>query len=221
MKIDIITLFPEMFSGPFSSSIISRAVKKGLVTINTHNLRSWANDKRGTVDDRPFGGGPGMILMVEPLDKALKALGADKARTILLDPTGKPFNQASAKRLSHFSRLIFVCGHYEGVDERVKAHLVDEVISIGDYVLTGGELPAMVVIDSLIRLLPGVLGKDESTHDESFNHHLLEYSQYTRPAEYRGWKVPKELLSGNHQKIKDWKEQQAKAKTKKLRPDLI
>jgi len=234
MKIDIITLFPEMFKGPFGESIVKRAQEKGLVEIEIHNLRRWAVDKRGTVDDRPYGGGTGMILMIEPIYQGLKELKSkvksQKSKVILLDPRGKVFNQKIAKRLSKQQHLIFICGHYEGVDERVRKHLADEVISIGDYILTGGELPAMVITDAIVRLLPGVLEKQEATKFESFSDlkigkskigKLLEYPQYTRPENFLGWKVPKILLSGNHQKIAEWRRKKAKELTKKLRPDLI
>lgn len=214
MIIDILTLFPNMFLGPFSESIIKRAQEKGLVSINLHNLRNWATDKRKTVDDRPYGGGPGMIIRVDIIDRALLDLKA-KARsknlkTILLSPKGKVFNQKIAQKLSRLDHLILICGHYEGVDERVKK-LVDEEISIGQYVLTGGELPAMVVVDAVVRLIPGVLGKKESLKEESFlEDNFLEYPQYTRPEEYKGMRVPKILLSGNHQKIRQWRMKKAK-----------
>jgi tRNA (guanine37-N1)-methyltransferase len=223
-----------MFKGPFDESIIQRAQKKGLVEIKIHNLRKWAVDKRGTVDDRPYGGGTGMILMIEPIYKALNELKTKnsklKTKIILLDPRGKVFNQKIAQKLSKEKHLIFICGHYEGVDERVKEHLADEVISIGDYILTGGELPAMVITDAVVRLLPGVLEKPEATKFESFSNlkigklkigSLLEYPQYTRPENFLGWKVPKILLSGNHQKIAEWRRKKAEELTKKLRPDLI
>jgi len=234
MRIDILTLFPEMFKGPFDESILQRAQSNGLVEIKIHNLRKWAVDKRGTVDDRPYGGGTGMILMIEPIYKALNELKTKnsklKTKVILLDPRGKVFNQKIAQKLSKEKHLIFICGHYEGVDERVKEHLVDEVISIGDYILTGGELPAMVITDAIVRLLPGVLEKPEATKFESFSDlkigklktgNLLEYPQYTRPENFLGWKVPKILLSGNHQKIAEWRRKKAEELTKKLRPDLI
>jgi len=235
MRIDILTLFPEMFKGSFDESIIRRARYKGLVEIKIHNLRKWAVDKRGTVDDRPYGGGTGMILMIEPIYKALNELKTRnsklKTKVILLDPRGKVFNQGLAQKLSKEKHLIFICGHYEGVDERVRTHLVDEVISIGDYILTGGELPAMVITDAIVRLIPGVLEKPEAAKEESFSHYddtyhhikkcLLEYPQYTRPENFRGWKVPKILLSGNHQKIAEWRKKKAEELTKKLRPDLI
>jgi len=221
MKIDILTLFPEMFKGPFDESIIKRAQKKKLVEIKIHNLRKWADDKRKTVDNRTFGGGVGMVLMIKPIDKALQELKTSKSKVILLDPRGKVFNQKIAQRLSKLNHLIFICGHYEGVDERIKKHLIDEAISIGDYVLTGGELPVMVIVDSIVRLIPSVLEKANATKEESFSSSsLLEYPQYTRPANFKGWKIPEILLSGNHQKIKEWRQKKALEKTKKNRPDL-
>jgi len=245
MKVDILTLFPEMFKGPFDESIVKRAVDKKLVQINIHNLRNWTKDKHRTVDGRPFGGGTGMIMKVEPIDRALQDLkseiripacrqGRPKSETnsnqstinnqqltILLSPRGKLFNQKKALQLSKLDHLILLCGHYEGVDERV-SDLVDEEISIGDYVLTGGELPAMVVVDSMVRLIPGVLEKPDATVNESFSESsLLEYPQYTRPADYNGKKVPEILLSGNHKKINEWRLKKALALTKKRRPDLI
>jgi len=221
MKIDILTLFPEMFEGPFSQSIIKRAQNRGKVEIKIYNLRDWAEDKHKTVDDKPFGGGVGMIMMVEILDKAISSLRDKNSLVILLTPQGKTFKQQKAKRLAKAKHLILICGHYEGVDERVRENLVDEEISIGDYVLTGGEIPAMAVVDAVVRLIPGVLGKDESVKDESFSKNLLEYPQYTRPAEYKGLKVPDVLLSGNHQEIKKWRQKQAETKTKKRRADLL
>lgn len=221
IKIDILTLFPEMFKGPFDESIIKRAQKKGLVEIKIHNLRKWAKDKHKTVDDRPFGGGVGMVLMVEPIDKALKELRKKGSRVILLTPQGKVFHQKKAKKLAGEKHLIFICGHYEGVDERIREHLVDEEISIGDYVLTGGELPAMVVVDTIVRLVPKVLKKEEAIKNESFASKTLEYPQYTRPASYQGWKVPAVLLSGNHKKIEEWRKKKALKKTKKRRSDLL
>jgi len=237
MKIDILTLFPEMFEGVFNYSIIKRAQEKGLAEIKIHNLRNWAIDKRGTVDDRPYGGGPGMILMIEPIYKALKYLKAiphydtknapakmtpkiGKQKIILLSPSGKLFNQKKAQELSKMKRIILVCGHYEGVDERVAEYLVDEEISIGDYILTGGELPAMVLVDAIVRLIPNVLEKPEAIKSESFSP-LLEYPQYTRPENFKGLKVPEILLSGNHQKIAQWREKMALEKTKKRRPELL
>jgi len=221
MKIDILTLFPKMFKGPFDESIIKRAQKKGLIEIQTHDLRKWTKDKRKTVDDRPFGGGTGMILMVEPIYKALRDLKNKNSKVILMDPRGRTFNQKIAGNLAKEKHLIFICGHYEGVDERVKKHLVDEEISIGDYVLTGGELPAMIIIDTLIRQIPGVLIKPEASSKESFSENLLEYPQYTRPANFKGWKIPEVLLSGNHKKIDKWRQKKSLEITKKRRPDLL
>jgi len=221
MKIDILTLFPKMFKGPFDESIIKRAQKKGLIEIQTHDLRKWTKDKRKTVDDRPFGGGTGMILMVEPIYKALRDLKNKNSKVILMDPRGRTFNQKIAGNLAKEKHLIFICGHYEGVDERVKKHLVDEEISIGDYVLTGGELPAMIIIDTLIRQIPGVLIKPEASSKESFSENLLEYPQYTRPANFKGWKITEVLLSGNHKKIDKWRQKKSLEITKKRRPDLL
>ncbi|HUV71544.1 MAG TPA: tRNA (guanosine(37)-N1)-methyltransferase TrmD [Clostridia bacterium] len=228
MKIDIITLFPEMFKGPFEESILRRAQDKGLVEINLHNLRKWTTDKRGTVDDRPYGGGTGMIMMVEPLVKAIEELKSSNTKVILLSAKGRLWKQAKAFGYSKEKHLILIAGHYEGIDERV-VNFVDEEISIGDYVLTGGEIPAMVLVDSIVRLIPGVLEKEEATRFESFSPYtlnakrypLLEYPQYTRPEEFRGLKVPKILLSGNHAKIAAWKREQALKTTRKNRPDLL
>lgn len=212
MKIDILTLFPEMFKGPFDASIIKRAESKDLIKIEVHDLRKWGEGERRNVDDRPFGGGPGMLLRVDIIDNALTALKSQvsnpksQTKTILLDATGTKYTQQKAMELSKIDRLILIAGHYEGVDHRVHEHLVDEVISIGDYVLTGGEIPALVMVDSIIRLIPGVLGKDESSAIESHKEPgYLEYPQYTRPEVYREWKVPKVLLSGNHSEIEKWR----------------
>ena len=219
MKIDILTLFPEMFKGPFEESIVKRAVEKKIVEINLHDLRKWTNDKRKTVDDRPFGGGAGMVLMVEPVDKALHELKTSGSHIVLLTPQGKTFTQEKAKSFSKLDHLILIAGHYEGYDERIRKHLVDEQVSIGNYVLTGGELPAMVMVDTIVRLIPGVLEKETATQEESFSltdqkgKNLLEYPQYTRPADYNGWKVPEMLLSGNHAEIKKWRLAQSKKRT--------
>jgi len=226
-----------MFRGPFAESIIKRAQEKGLVEIKIHNLRDWAVDERGTVDDRPFGGGPGMVLKPEPIFAAvediIKTLKQENKKTILMTPQGKLFNQKLVQELSKLENIILICGHYEGVDERIREHLADEEISIGDYVLTGGELPAMVVTDAVVRLIPGVLEKPEATKSESFSTpfrrdeacpvstQLLEYPQYTRPENFRGFSVPKILLSGNHQEIKKWREEQAEERTRERRPDLL
>lgn len=209
MQIDILTLFPEMFRGPFDASIIKRAESRDLIKINVHDLRKWGEGDRRNVDDRPFGGGVGMLLRVDIIDKALQELRAksENVRTILLDATGERFKQAKATELSKLEHLILICGHYEGVDHRVHEHLVDEVISIGDFVLTGGELPSMLLVDSVIRLIPSVLGKDESSLDESHKvEGYLEYPQYTRPVTYNDWTVPEVLRSGNHKAIKDFQQ---------------
>lgn len=210
-----------MFRGPFGESIVKRAQEKGILEVAVHDLRRWTEDKRGTVDDRPYGGGPGMVLMVEPVKRALDQLRTKDAKVILLDATGEPFDQLAAGRLSALKHLILICGHYEGVDQRVKDHLVDQIISIGDYILTGGEIPAMALVDAVARLIPGALGKDESSLEESFSSGLLEYPQYTRPEIFGGWKVPEALLSGNHQEIRKWREKEALNLTKKIRPDLL
>lgn len=224
MKIDIVTIFPEMFKGPFEESIVRRASDKGLVEIEIHNLRKWADDKRGTVDDRPYGGGVGMVMMVAPIAEAIENLKFKiekvKSKIVLLSPKGKVWNQKLAKEYSRLDHLILICGHYEGVDERVR-QLADDEISIGDYILTGGEIPAMVLADSIVRLIPGVLEKPDATKYESFSNSQLEYPQYTRPENFRDLKVPKILLSGDHKAIEKWRSQQALKTTKKLRPDLL
>ena len=221
MKIDVLTLFPAMFAGPLDESIVKRARDTGLVDLKIHNLRDWTHDRHKTVDDRPFGGGPGMLLKPEPLFEAIESLRREKTRVILMSPAGRPFSQAIARELVQQEELLFVTGHYEGFDGRVQEQLADDELSIGDYVLTNGALPAMVVIDAVVRLLPGALGDDESSQDESFSRGLLEYPQYTRPAEFRGMKVPEVLLSGNHAEIEKWRREQAKLRTKKRRPDLL
>jgi tRNA (guanine37-N1)-methyltransferase len=229
MKIDLLTLFPSMFTGPFATSMLKRASDKGLVEINIHNLRDWATDKHKTVDDRPFGGGPGMVIRVDIVYRALQELKKKtNPRVILLSPQGKVFTQEKARKLAKLKHLVLIAGHYEGFDERIREHLVDEEISIGDYVLTGGEIPAMVIVDSVVRLLPGVLAK-EATEHESFslatNYKLptpiLDFPQYTKPVNYKGWKVPNLLLSGNHKKIEIWRHKKSQEKTEKLRPDLL
>lgn len=221
MKVDILTLFPDMFNGPFSNSILRRAQDKSLVAINIHDLRHWSTDKHKSVDDHPYGGGVGMLMMVEPIYRALRELKDQNSKVILMDPGGTPFNQAKAQELSQLNHVILIAGHYEGVDARVRENLIDEEISIGDYVLTGGELPAMVVVDSIVRLIPGVLEKPEATQIESFSENLLEFPQYTRPEEFNGWGVPEVLLSGNHKKIEQWRKQKAVEKTRKVRPNLL
>jgi len=221
MKIDVLTLFPAMFAGPLDESIIMRARKSGLLDLKIHQLRDWTHDRHKTVDDKPFGGGPGMLLKPEPLFEAIESLKREGKKVILLSPSGRKFDQSIARELAKENDLLLVTGHYEGFDGRVREGLADDELSIGDYVLTNGALPAMVVIDAVTRLLPGVLGDDESSHDESFSHGLLEYPQYTRPAEFRGMKVPEVLLNGNHAEIEKWRREQAKLRTEKQRPDLM
>jgi tRNA (guanine37-N1)-methyltransferase len=221
VKIDVLTLFPAMFAGPLDESIIMRARKSGLLDLKIHQLRDWTHDRHKTVDDRPFGGGPGMLLKAEPIFEAVESLKRAETKVILLSPSGRKFDQAIARELAAETDLLLVTGHYEGFDERVREALADDELSIGDFVLTNGALPAMVVIDAVARLLPGVLGDDNSSHDESFSHGLLEYPQYTRPAEFRGMKVPDVLLSGNHAEIEKWRREQAELRTKEQRPDLL
>jgi len=223
LRFDIITIFPDMFKPILNESILKRAQEKKKVNIHIHNLRDYTDDKKHRkVDDRPFGGGPGMVMTPQPLFDAIKAIkGRRKATVIYTSPSGHPFSQFHAKRLTSIKNLIIICGHYEGIDERVREHLVDEEISVGDYVLTGGELPAMIIVDAVTRLLPGVLGKQESLIHESFEGNLLEGPQYTRPADFRGKKVPDVLLSGNHKTIDIWRNSKALAKTKMIRPDLL
>jgi tRNA (guanine37-N1)-methyltransferase len=223
MRFDILTLFPEMFSSPFQESILGRAIEKGFVQIRIVNIRDFALDKHQVVDDTPYGGGQGMVMKVEPIARAIERLKAEEpsARLIYLTPQGRPFNQKRARELSSLSRLILLCGRYEGIDDRVRELFVDEEISIGDYVLTGGELAAMVVIDAVARLLPGVLGSDRSAMEDSFINSLLEYPQYTRPYDFRGRLVPEVLLSGNHQAISQWRRKEALKGTWIRRPDLL
>lgn len=225
MKISIITLFPEVFDPILNTSILKRAQKKGLVEFELINLRNFGEGKHKIVDDRPYGGGAGMILRPDILTKAIQKLrshiGSGNTEIVLTSASGKPFIQKTALKFSKLDHLVIVCGHYEGVDQRFIDKFVDEEISIGDYVLTGGEIPAMVIVDSIIRLIPGVLEKPESTINESFSEGLLEHPHYTRPEEFEGEKVPGVLLSGNHAKIKKWRTQKSLEKTKKLRPDLL
>jgi tRNA (guanine37-N1)-methyltransferase len=221
MKIDVLTLFPEMFAGPLDVSIVGRAREKGLLDLRIIDLRKYTHDAHKTVDDRPFGGGPGMVLKPEPLFEAVEDLAGEETRVILTSPAGRVFNQGIARELVTSRHLLIICGSYEGVDERVREALVDDEISIGDYVLTNGGLPAMVMVDAVTRLLPGALGKDESSVDESFSGPLLEYPQYTRPAEFRGMKVPEMLLSGHHAQIEKWRAKQAQQRTAERRPDLL
>jgi len=225
MRIDIITIFPKMFEPVLNESIIKRAQAKGKVSIYLHDLRDYTLDKHRKVDDRPFGGGSGMVMSLEPIFNAVKSIKSKSKlgnlKVILLCPQGKKLNQKIAKKLSICRHLILICGHYEGIDERVRENLVDEEISIGDYVLTQGELPAMVLVDSVIRLIPGVLGDKNSLNFESFEGNLLEYPQYTRPANFKGLTVPGVLLSGDHEKIGLWRKKEAIKRTKQRRPDLL
>jgi tRNA (guanine37-N1)-methyltransferase len=227
MRIDVLTLFPQMFEVPFSFGIFKRAVDQGLVSLNLYNIRDYTHDKHHTVDDYPYGGGAGMVLKPGPIFEAVESIKAsivDEAGelpVILLTPQGRPFSQQIAQELSRYRHLVLICGHYEGVDERVWEHLATDEISIGDYVLTGGELPAMVVIDAVVRLLPGVLGSEASSLDDSHTNGLLEYPQYTRPPVYRGWPVPEILLSGNHAQIAKWHREQIIRRTLERRPELL
>ena len=221
MKIDVLTLFPGMFPGPLDESIIKRACESGRLRLGIRDLRDYTHDRHRKVDDRPFGGGPGMLMKPEPLFEAVEALRGEKTRVILTSPAGRPFRQEIAQELAGEVHLLLVCGSYEGFDERVRECLADDELSIGDYVLTNGALPAMVIIDAVTRLLPGVLGDDESSVDESFSDGLLEYPQYTRPAEFRGMTVPEVLLSGDHAAIERWRREQARMRTGQRRPDLL
>jgi tRNA (guanine37-N1)-methyltransferase len=240
MRIDIITLFPEICRAPLNESMMKRAQEKGIVDLRIHNLRDWTTDKHHIVDDAPFGGGQGMVMKPEPIFAAVEALKQQtpnaqhatskvkqstienrKSKIILMSPAGRRFDQQIATDLSHESHLIVICGHYEGVDHRVIEYLVDLEISIGDYVLTNGAIAAVVLVDAVVRLLPGALGHEQSAADDSFAKELLEGPQYTRPAEFRGWKVPDILLSGNHAEIAKWRKQQALKRTKQNRPDLL
>ncbi|MCO7174674.1 tRNA (guanosine(37)-N1)-methyltransferase TrmD [Sporolactobacillus kofuensis] len=224
MKIDILSLFPEMFDGVLNTSILGKAAEKDAVSYSVTNFRDFTTNKHNKVDDYPFGGGAGMVLMPQPLFDAVDALRADDdtaPRIILTSPQGKPFKQEDAEMLSNEKRLIFICGHYEGFDERIPEHLVTDEYSIGDFVMTGGELAAMAMIDSIVRLLPGVLGNDTSAVTDSFSDGLLEHPHYTRPADFRGMKVPDLLLSGNHEKIAEWRWKESLRRTYERRPDLL
>jgi len=230
MRIDILTLFPEMFQCLLVPGIFERAIERGMVRVNTHNIRDYTHDKHHVVDDYAYGGGAGMILKPEPIFEAVESIKSDiykeevnsgELPVILLTPQGRPFSQQIALELSGHACLILICGRYEGVDERVRQHLVTDEVSIGDYVISGGELAAMVLVDAVVRLLPGVLGSEDSTQDDSHTTGLLEYPQYTRPAEYRGWAVPEVLLSGNHAEILKWRREQAIWRTLERRPELL
>ena len=236
MRIDIITLFPEICRAPLNESMMKRAQENGALKLRIHNLRDWTSDKHHVVDDAPFGGGQGMVMKPEPIFAAVEELrgknrktsnterrtsNAEQWRVILMSPTGRRFDQRMAEQLSQESHLVIVCGHYEGVDHRVVEHLIDEEISIGDYVLTNGAIAAAVLVDAVVRFIPGVLGDEQSAYDDSFREGLLEGPQYTRPGEFRGWKVPEILLSGNHAEIAAWRKEQAKKRTRENRPDLL
>jgi len=225
MKIDILTLFPEMFAGPFSSSILKRAQASGLVEINLVNIRDFSTNRHHTVDDTPYGGGAGMVMAPEAIFGAVENVrtkhDSAPSRVVLMCPQGRPFSQAMALDLARGKNLVLICGHYEGVDERVRDSLVTDEISIGDYVLTGGELPSMVVVDAITRLIPGVLGESASVEEESFSAGLLEYPQYTRPRDYRGQAVPEVLLSGHHEEIRKWRRRQSLLRTLERRPELL
>lgn len=220
MKIDILTLFPEIFPGPLGSSIIGRAVKNGIVEINAIDLRNYAHDKHASVDDKPYGGGPGMLMRADVLFEALSDLKKDGTVVVLTSPRGEQFTQSAAVKMASIDHLLILCGHYEGVDERVIERFVDWELSLGDFVMTSGNIAAMAMVDAAVRLLPGVLGKDESSADESFSNGLLEYPQYTRPAEIDGMKVPEILLSGDHAKIAGWRTGKSLQITAQRRPDL-
>ena len=225
MRIDIFCLFPETFDSPLEQSIIKRARERVLVDIVIHDIRNYAHDKHRTVDDYPFGGGPGMVLKPDPVFEAVETVqgqaGADDTPVILLTPQGRPFSQSVARELAACPHIMLICGHYEGVDERVCEHLATDEISIGDYVLSGGEIAALVVVDAVVRLIPGVLGSECSADSDSHSNGLLEYPQYTRPQVFRGWSVPAILLSGNHSEIAGWRHRQAIMRTARRRPDLI
>jgi tRNA (guanine37-N1)-methyltransferase len=224
MRIDILTLFPEMFRGPFDASIVARAVQQGIVNIALHDIRVWGEGRHRVVDDYPYGGGPGMVMKPGPLFdavEAVRALDPDPGRTILLTPQGRLLTQAVVDELAGLTRVLLVCGHYEGVDERVREHLVEDETSIGDYVLSGGELAAMVVVDAVVRRLPGALGSQESLAEESHAQGLLEYPQYTRPPDFRGWQPPEVLLSGHHEEVRLWRRRQSLLRTAHRRPDLL
>jgi tRNA (guanine37-N1)-methyltransferase len=224
IRFDILSIFPEMFSSPLGCSLLKKAQQKGLIEIRIHDIRSWADEERHRMtDDAPYGGGGGMVMKVEPVDRALASIIPDgeKALVVLMTPQGAPFSQKIAAELSRNDWIVIICGHYEGVDERIRSYLVDREISIGDFILTGGELPAMVVVDAVSRLVPGILGNSESAALDSFSAGLLEYPHYTRPAEYRGWKVPAVLLSGNHREIQSWRRREAIRRTLARRPELL
>ncbi len=223
MRFDILSIFPEMFSSPLETSLLKKAREKGLIDVRIWDIRQYAEDKHKMTDDAPYGGGGGMVMKVEPIDRALMAVAPvpGESLTVLLTPQGEAFNQQMVEQFARYGQLVLICGHYEGVDERVREHLVEKEVSIGDYVLTGGELSALVVVDAVARLIPGVLGNSESAAADSFSMGLLEYPHYTRPGSYRGWDVPEVLLSGNHAEIELWRRKEALRRTRERRPDLL
>ncbi len=223
MRIDILTVLPEMFDGPLNCSILKRAQDKGLAEIVVHNLRDYTTNKHRKVDDYPFGGEAGMVMQIEPIDRAISALKAERDydEVIFTSPDGETFNQPMANRLSMLENVIILCGHYKGIDYRIREHLITMEISIGDYVLTGGEVPAIVIADAMVRLIPGAIGDEQSALSDSFQDNLLAPPVYSRPAEYKGWRVPEILLSGHQAKIDQWKHEQALERTRRLRPDLL
>ena len=223
MRIDIITVLPEMFESPLHCSILQRAQNKGLVAFHVHNLRDYTTNKHRKVDDYPFGGEAGMVMQIEPIDRCISALKAERDydEVIFTSPDGERFDQPMANRMSMLENIIILCGHYKGVDYRVREHLITKEISIGDYVLTGGELPAIIISDALVRLIPGAIGDEQSALSDSFQDSLLSAPDYTRPADYKGWKVPEILLSGHEAKIAQWRHEQSVERTRRLRPDLL
>lgn len=223
IRFDILTLFPGMFASPLGGSILKKAIERGIIEVHLHDIREHATDKHRMTDDAPYGGGGGMVMKIAPIDLALRSLSllAEDVPIILLTPQGNPFCNEMARELSVHQQIVMICGHYEGVDERVREHLVNREISIGDYILTGGELSAMVLLDAVSRFVPGVLGNSWSAADDSFSGGLLEYPQYTRPSDYHGWKVPDVLLSGNHHEIEQWRRRESIIRTKTRRPDLL
>jgi tRNA (guanine37-N1)-methyltransferase len=223
MRIDILTIFPDMFRGPFSESILKRAVEKGLVEICLHDIREFASNKHRRVDDYPFGGGAGMVMMIEPIERCMESLTKERAydEVVFMTPDGELFDQPMANRLSTLNNLMVLCGHYKGIDQRIRDHLVSMEVSIGNYVLSGGELPAAVMTDAVVRLLPGVLGDETSALSDSFQDGLLSPPVFTRPAEYKGWKVPDVLLSGHDRKISEWRHEQSLERTRRLRPGFL
>lgn len=221
MRVDLITLFPELCRAPLGESIMRRAQESGALNLQIHNLRDWTTDRHHVVDDAPFGGGQGMVMKPEPIFAAVESLRGDDSTVVLMSPQGKRFHQEMAREFSGRSHLIIICGHYEGIDHRVVEHLADAEISIGDYVLTNGAIAAVVFVDAVVRLVPGVLGDEKSAREDSFSGNLLEAPQYTRPADFRGWKVPPVLLSGHHAEIAAWRKREAEDRTRRNRPDLL